>query len=239
MDYALPADFWSSVVPLALAIGAVGGLVWDIGNAVRGSTTDPKTGLDNTLELPRWHKETDGTRTFNLGFLGPIAVGAIAGLLLVLLVGPTAPNAEEAAKAVVAVSAVAPEADQGGDPQAQQGGGQAAEAPPPPTAEEATTAAEENLDSTISQTQLVLLALLGGLSGWALLRTMTTRTSELLEAAIGRTAQSAGDAAAKAVEQKAVELEIKSSKAEELAAVASETFTEVATAELRTEAKGS
>lgn len=291
MDYSLSTDLWSSVVPLSLLIGAIGGLVWDIGNAVRSSGSDPKTGLDNTLEWPRGLKESDGTKTLNLGFLGPMLVGAVAGLLLVLLVGPSAPDAEEAAKAVVAVNTVAPQEEakttsgQTTDANAQQGqagaqgtagatgatgsagatganggtgptgpggGGTGAQSgdntqppeetqtpEPTPTPGEATEAAEEELTSSIPATQLVLLSLLGGLGGWALLRTMTTRSSELLEAAVGRTAESAGQAGAKAVEEKAAELNIGTAEErEKLAQVAGETFTETATAELRTGAKG-
>jgi hypothetical protein len=204
MDFSLPADLWNSVIPISVLVGAAGGLAWDIGNAVRPSKSDPKTGLDNTLELPRIYKAKNGGWAIDLGLLGPILVGAVAGVLLVLLVGPSAPSAEEAAKAVVAANTATPAGGSGGggDQGPTEGGGAQTEAgseTAAPTPAEATKAAEENLSSEVGAAQLVILALLGGLGGWALLQTLTTKMSSLLEAAVGKTVDHASKAAEEAV----------------------------------------
>jgi hypothetical protein len=178
MDFSLPADLWSSVIPISLVVGAAGGLAWDIGNAVRPSKDEPKTGIDNMLELPRIYKAKGGKWMIDLGLLGPLLVGAVGAVLLVLIVGPTPPSAEETAKGVIAANSVTHEAAQ------PQSSGTETE---PPAEAKATEVVEEELPSKIPAVQLVVLALLGGLGGWGLLQTLTTRMSSLLDAAVGKT----------------------------------------------------
>ncbi len=146
MDFSLPADLWTSVVPIAAAVGAVGGFGWDVGNAIRASSKEPTTGLDNVIELPHGFEKTGGGYAVDLGFLGPMIVGALAGVLLVLLVGPSAPNAEEAAKALLTANTTAVSTQpppNGSGPQ-----GEGAEAATPA---EATQAVEEQLPSSIPE----------------------------------------------------------------------------------------
>jgi hypothetical protein len=227
VNYELPAELWSAVVPVSLLIGAIGGLIWEIGNAVRRSQSDPELGLGNTIELPRWHRTSSGRTLFELGVLGPMAIGAVSGVLLVLLVGAGGPGSEEVAKAVVTASSVtdapstattgtsntgggsqpsptdqAPAGGSGsGEPEPNEpgptgGSGAPAEAP---TAAEATEVVEEELSTSIGGVQLISLALLGGLAGWGLIQSLTTRLSDVLEAMIGKSAKRAGDVAKESI----------------------------------------
>jgi hypothetical protein len=230
MDYSFSTEFWSAVIPIALLAGAAGGLIWDIGNAVHRSRSNPQTGFDNLLSLPQRQKSGEKVVAIELGFFGPMLAGAIAGVLLVLLVAPTGPSTEDAAKAVVAVSSTAPQGAGNGDavePSAgsqgtangkagggteNPGNGGSLEADEPsgeainPTPAQATQVAEDNLGETISSSQLVLFALLGGLGGWALLQSLTTRLSDLLEGALGKAIQPAKQAGGEEVRQQLKEL---------------------------------
>lgn len=185
MDYSIPADLWDKIIPLSALIGAVGGLIWDVGNAIRQKGDKATTGLDNMISLPRGFHPQGAGYTIDLGFLGPMLVGAIAGILLVLLAGRTTPGANETANALVGVSGVA--------------GGQ--------TSPQAAQNAADTLTTTqVGSVQLVILALFGGLGGWGLLQTLTTRASKLLEAAVGTALAPAQTQARKAVEQAAENL---------------------------------
>jgi hypothetical protein len=198
MDYVVSDNLWATIIPLSAAVGAVAGLVWDIGNAVRRSTTEPSTGLDNIISLPRSTRGPDGTRSIELGFLGPMAVGAVAAILVVLLAGRSAPDAEQAATAISEVSASTSASSE----------------------ETAQQVAEEGLGTQIDQAILVVLAIIGGLSGWPLLQAVTTRTSKLIEAAVGVALTPAGKNASQAVEEEAASLGLDEEKRKQLAAAA-------------------
>lgn len=223
MNYELPAELWSAVVPLSALIGAIGGLIWEIGNAVRRSQADPELGLGNTIELPRCHRTKSKRSLIELGVLGPMAVGAVSGVLFVLLVGAGGPSPENVANAVVTATTVtdAPQATPTGSPQSEtkgqpspagktggreagesgsaNGGGTTTESAPTPA--EATEVVEEELSTSVSGVQLISLALLGGLAGWGLIQSLTTRLTDVFGGLIGKTAQSAGEEAKKTIEQ--------------------------------------
>jgi hypothetical protein len=217
VNYELPAELWSAIVPLSLAIGAVGGLIWEIGNTVRRSQSDPELGLGNAIELPRWHKTSSGRTLFELGVLGSMAVGAVAGTLLVLLVAPGGPSSEEVAKAVVTANTAMTETPATGtannmgsgqsSPAGQAAGGEpeptepTEPTEPEPTERQPTEAVEEELSTSVSGVQLISLALLGGLAGWGLIQSLTTKFTEVFGGLIGKTAQSAGEEAKKTIEQ--------------------------------------
>jgi hypothetical protein len=213
MDYTVSGDLWTSIIPLSLAIGAVGGLAWDIGNAIRKSASDPATGLDNIITLPSIHTPRRKSWYIELGFLGPMAVGAIAGVLVVLLVGRTGPSTEEVTPQLLTVSQTATTTEGAAQqPQQQQ---------------QVADAAEALTTTTIDRDLLVVLALIGGLGGWALLQTITTRSSQLLEAAVGAALQPAAEAAANTVQQKARDMPgISTEQEEELANAAREGVSE-------------
>lgn len=238
MDFTLPADLWPSVVLLSLLCGAAGGLVWEVGNGVRRSSTEPATGLNNSLEFPRFRKGTEArSMLIELGFLGPTFVGAVAGLLVVLLIAPSSPNAEETAKALVAVGTATPQSTSaGGAATASKSKAQAPKAKAAaPTPAKATATVENNLTSKVGSTELVVLALLGGLGGWGLLQTLTTRMSSLMEAAVGKALQPAVSAGAEKVEKTAEDLNLSPKKQRKLVAAAEKGFSEAAESALREE----
>lgn len=214
MDYTLPADLWDKVIPLAALVGAVAGFVWDIGNAIRRSADDPATGLDNIITLPRGSAGADGSRNLDLGFIGPMLVGAMAGILLVLLAGRSAPGAEETASAISQVS------------EAVGGTG---------TSDQAETIAESNLGTQVTAYALFLFAALGGLAGWPLLQAMTTRTSKLVEAAVGVAFEPASRSAKEAVQQTAESLNISDDDKQKLADAAEQAVQKSAPAALRSQ----
>jgi hypothetical protein len=198
MNYALPADLWDKVIPLSALIGAVAGLIWDVGNAIRRSGSEPATGFDNVITLPRGWKADDGSRNLELGFLGPMLVGAMAGTLLVLLAGRSSAGGQDAATAISQVSQTVTEA-----PTLDQAQGYA---------DEAQQIVEDNLGTQITAYSLFLFAALGGLAGWPLLRAMTTRTSKLIEAAVGVAFEPASRSANEAVQAAVESLDLPASQ---------------------------
>jgi hypothetical protein len=213
MDYTLPGDLWDKVIPLSALVGAVAGLVWDIGNSIRQSASDPATGLDNIITLPRGWKGDDGSRNLDLGLLGPILVGAMAGVLLVLLAGRSAPGAQDAASAINKVATSVNSAP--GDTK---------------------QIAEERLTTQITAYSLFLFAALGGLAGWPLLRAMTTRTAKLVEAAVGVAYVPAGREAREAVQEAAEDLKLTAAQKEKLGKAAEHAVRKAAPAALRVKA---
>jgi hypothetical protein len=225
MDYTISSDLWTSIIPLSLAIGAVGGFIWDVGNAIRKSTRDVSTGLDNIITLPSFHHPRGKSWYIELGLLGPIAVGAVAGLLVVLLVGRTGPSTEEVTPQLLTVAQATPTTNSPG--QGAGANGQGAQGSPQQSQqEEVADAAEALTTTTIDRDFLVVLALIGGLGGWALLQTITTRSSQLLEAAVGAVIGPAGDAAAQTVQQKAAQLGIPNDQQEQLVVAARDAVSE-------------
>jgi hypothetical protein len=210
MDYTLPADLWDKVIPLSALVGAVAGLIWDVGNSIRQSTSDPATGLDNIITLPRGWKADDGSRNLDLGFLGPILVGAMAGILLVLLAGRSAPGAQDAAAAINKVATSVNNAP--GDTK---------------------QIAEDDLTTQITAYSLFLFAALGGLAGWPLLRAMTTRTAKLVEAAVGVAYGPASREAKQAVQEAAKDLKLTPAEKEKLGKAAEHAVKTAAPAALR------
>lgn len=210
MDYSLPADLWDKVIPLSALIGALAGFIWDVGNAIRRDESDPATGLDNIVSLPRAWKDEGGARNVDLGFLGPILVGALAGVLLVLLAGRSAPGAQDAASAINKVATNA-------------------------TAAPGATKqiAEQTLTTQITSYSLFIFAALGGLAGWPLLRAMTTRTAKLVEAAVGVAYGPASREASRAVEEKAEELDLSAEQKRKLGNAAENAVKKAAPAALR------
>jgi len=211
VDYTLPTDLWDKVIPIAAAVGAIAGLIWDVGNSIRRSSTEPGTGLDNIISLPRSWKESDTARSIDLGFLGPMMVGALAGILLVLLAGRSGPGAQEAATAIGQVSRnVAHE-----------------------SASQAKEIADENLGTQVTAYSLFLFAALGGLSGWPLLSALTTRTAKLIEAAVGVAYGPASREASRAVEAEAEELDLTAAQKRKLSGAAADAVKKAAPAALR------
>lgn len=210
MDYTLPADLWDKVIPLSAAIGAVAGLIWDIGNSIRKSATDPATGLDNIITLPRGWKGDDGSINLDLGFLGPIMVGALAGILLVLLAGRSAPGAQDAAAAInkVASNVTASPGD-------------------------TKQIAQDNLTTQITAYSLFLFAALGGLAGWPLLQAMSSRTAKLVEAAVGVAYGPASREASEAVQDAAKALKLTPTQRKHLGKAAEQAVQKAAPAALR------
>jgi hypothetical protein len=212
MDYTLPADLWDKVIPLSALIGAVAGLIWDIGNAIRKSNSEPATGLDNIITLPRGWKADNGNRNLDLGFVGPMLVGAMAGILLVLLAGRSAPGAQDAATAISQVSETVTRA--------------AAD-------DEAKQIAQDSFGTQITAYSLFLFAALGGLAGWPLLQAMTTRTSKLVEAAVGVAFEPASRSANEAVQAAAQSLDLTEDQTQQLGDAAEQAVQQSAPAALR------
>jgi hypothetical protein len=211
MDYNLPADLWDKVIPIAAAVGAVAGLIWDVGNSLRRSSAEPATGMDNIITFPRGWKDDEGARNLNLGFIGPMAVGAMAGVLLVLLAGRSSPGAQEAATAISQVSQnVANE-----------------------TATQARGIAQKNLTTQVTAYSLFLFAALGGLAGWPLLQALTTRTAKLIEAAVGVAYGPVSREASEAVAEQAKDLNLTPAQKRKLSSAAADAVKKSAPAALR------
>jgi hypothetical protein len=73
VDYSFGKDF-GTIVLIAAAVGAVGGLVWDIANPIRRVSKEPAIGLDNRLTFPRLFRAGQA-RGLDLGLLGPLIIG--------------------------------------------------------------------------------------------------------------------------------------------------------------------
>lgn len=138
--------------------------------------------------------------------------GAMAGILLVLLAGRSAPGAADTATAISQVSETV--TGSGASDQAQQ-------------------IAEDNLGTQITAYSLFLFAALGGLAGWPLLQAMTTRTSKLVEAAVGVAFEPASRSAKEAVQATADSLDLTEDQKRQLADAAQLAVQESAPVALR------
>jgi hypothetical protein len=210
MDYSLPADLWDKVIPISAAVGAVAGFIWDVGNSIRMSNSSPATGIDNIVTLPRSWKDEGSGRNIDLGLLGPVLVGALAGVLLVLLAGRSTPGAQEAASAINKVA---------NNVNSQPG--------------DTKQVAEQTLTTQITAASLFFFAALGGLSGWPLLRAMSTRTSKLVEAAVGVAYGPASREAKEAVQDVAQDMKLTAAQKRKLSDAAESAVKRAAPAALR------
>lgn len=180
MDYSFDTDF-GTIVLTAAAVGAFGGLIWDVANPIRRFSKEPATGLDNRLTLPRF--KTGQGSGLDLGFLGPMLMGAATGILLVLLGGRGGPNGQDVVAQLANLAAAT-----GQDPS---------------TTAAAAKTAEKALATGISKQSLYILAFVGGIAGWALLQSLSTRLTSLFEVVVKKSAETASEAAASAVRQAA------------------------------------
>lgn len=99
MSYAYASDTLT-ILGLSAATGALGGLAWDIGYSISGRK--PSQGLENRLTLPRFVKR-GGRTSLELGFFGPLMLGAIAAIVVIFTVGRSGPDGAALLAQVAAV----------------------------------------------------------------------------------------------------------------------------------------
>jgi hypothetical protein len=214
LGYSFDKDF-ETIVLIAAAVGAMGGLIWDVANPVRRFSKEPPVGLDNRLAFPRLFRAGQ-TRGVDLGMLGPLIIGAGAGILVVLLGGRSGPDGDDVVRELANLAAAT--------------GKDAA------TTEEAATTAEQALGSQIDKPALYVLAFLGGIAGWALLQALASRLSSLFQVVVQQSAQAASQAAAAAVKSEGEKRNMNVDDTEHLASAAREAVT--TTAEAVTQPQG-
>jgi len=201
LDYSFDKDF-ETIVLIAAAVGAVGGLIWDIANPIRRFSKEPSVGLDNRLTFPKLFRAGRRTRGLDLGLLGPLVIGAGAGILIVLLGGRSGPDGDDVVRQLANLATAT--------------GADAA------TTEAAAKKAEQALATEIDKPTLYILAFLGGIAGWALLQALASRLSSLFQVVIQQSAQAASEAAATAVKREGEKQGMQPDKTEPLANAARE-----------------
>ena len=103
-DLTLSNDLWT-IVGLAAALGAAGGLIYDILEPLRPGKGWKADWFENVTGLPRILRNG----SIEWGFLGPMMVGAGAAILLVFLVGVTRTPGAGGAPATTARAFVEPD----------------------------------------------------------------------------------------------------------------------------------
>jgi len=194
MDYSFDTDF-GTIIMIALGVGALGGLAWEIANAVRRDSNEPAIGLDNRITFPFFFRDRGRGFGLDFGFLGPLVIGAFAGAVTVLLAGRSGPDGADVVRELSNLAAA-------------------------PESNGASESAEQVLATGIDKAILYPLAFLGGIAGWALLQTLASRLSSLFEVMVEQSA----DATAKAVENAAQATSLGDDDAAQLGAVAREAF---------------
>jgi hypothetical protein len=148
------------------------------------------------LTFPKLFR-TGQSRGIDLGLLGPVLIGATAGILVVLLGGRSGPDGDDVVRELANLAAAT-----GKDPNAT---------------EAAAKTAEDALATEIDKPTLWILAFLGGIAGWALLQALASRLSSLFQVVVQQSAQAASEAAATAVEREAEKQGVGPDKSEPLA----------------------
>jgi hypothetical protein len=202
VDYSFSKDF-ETIVVLAAVAGAAGGFAWDIANPVRRFSKNPPIGLENRITFPKLFSAR-GTRGLDLGFLGPLIIGALAGIVAVLVAGRSGPGGEDVVRELANLATAG-----ANDP-------------------EAAEKAEEALATGINKTTLYPLALLGGIAGWALLQALASRLSSLFEVVLNQSGKAASVAAEKAVEAEGEERGVEAETRTAIAAAARKAVAEAA-----------
>jgi hypothetical protein len=211
LAYSFDKDF-ENIVLVAAAVGAVGGLMWDVANPIRRFSKKPVAGLENRLTAPRFFKSGE-TRGVDLGVLGPILLGATAGILVVLLAGRSGPDGQDVMRELSKLA--------GAEAQ-EAAGGSAAQAA---ATEAAASSAEEALATKIEKPTFYVLAFLGGIAGWALLEALASRLSSLFQVVVRQSGAVVGEAAATAVTRAGQEQQVDAAKTKEIADAAREAVT--------------
>jgi hypothetical protein len=183
VEYTLSDDL-GTIVGLSALMGMIGGLAWEIAYKVRPGKSGPVAGLDNQLVWPRKLRVRNST-VIDLGFFGPMAIGAVAAVLLVLLVGRTGPDADDVAKALLQVSRETTSGTTG--------------------ARSAEQVAEDALSTRIDLIAVILIGIASGVGGWPLIQRVTGRLTGIVESLLGETLKAGGRAAEQEVLRKAKE----------------------------------
>lgn len=170
MDYTFAKDF-GTIIGMAALAGGVGGFVWDVANPIRRSQRAVMTGLENRITWPKTFKLKNSNSGLDLGFLGPLIIGACTGIVVVLVAGRSGPDGAELLRVLADVNAAEGAA-----------------------ATQAAKDAEAALSTGIDRATLLPYAFIGGIAGWALLQTLATRLTSAFETA-GSTAATAATAA--------------------------------------------
>lgn len=174
MDYTFAKDFGAILGMSALA-GAVGGFVWDVANPIRRAQRTVVTGLENRITWPRFFKVKNKPAGLDLGFLGPLFIGACTGIVVVLVAGRTSPDGADLLRQLGTINAADGAA-----------------------AADAAKKAEIALSTGIDRATLLPYAFIGGIAGWALLQTLATRLTTAFETASNAAATAATSAVIKA-----------------------------------------
>jgi hypothetical protein len=172
MDFVVEQDL-GNLLRWAAGLGALGGLAWDVLEPIRIAKEATFTGFENKVTLPRFLK---GSWSLDWGFLGPMLVGAVAGVAAVFLIAVSSPS-EPTTENVTNLSERLTQAGVSDEIVAELDLGE----PAPASAERA---------------EVIWMALVAGFAGPAVLRALRTRLVDLVNSVALRAAHSGAQAAA-------------------------------------------
>lgn len=189
MDFQLSGGELWAVIAWSAVLGGLGGLAFDVLEPLAGRQGPIATDFDNKISLPRLFRDpSTGVVTVDVGFVGPIFVGAVAALVAVFLIAPAPPSGGEALRGVSEISAAREASPRGG-------GGASSE-----QTQARLERAEDRLDPRINFASLIPIALLAGFGGPIVLRTARRRVTDLLGAAAAQATEQAKQVGREAVD---------------------------------------